>query len=88
MDYNTLINQMTPEIYQTLKSSLELSKWPNGQRMSEQQKESCMEAIIAYEYRFKNEQERTGYIEKGKKITQQGVQESPINLIDILQEGS
>ncbi|WP_428242436.1 YeaC family protein [Gynuella sp.] len=88
MDYNTLINQMTPEIYQNLKSSLELSKWPNGQRMSEQQKEACMEAIIAYEYRFKNEQERTGYIEKGKKVTPQGVQESPINLIDILQEGS
>ena len=88
MDYNTLIGQMTPEIYENLKSSLELSKWPNGQRMTEQQKEVCMEAIIAYEYKFKSEKERTGYIEKGKKVTANGVQQSPINLIDILQEGS
>ena len=88
MDYNSLISQMTPEIYQNLKSSLELSKWPNGQRMTEQQMELCMEAIIAYEYKFKHEQERTGYLEKGKKVTANGVQQSPINLIDILQEGS
>ena len=88
MDYNTLISQMTPEIYENLKSSLELSKWPNGQRMTEQQKELCMEAVIAYEYKFKSEQQRTGYIEKGKKVTAKGVEQSPINLIDILQGDS
>lgn len=84
MNYESLIDQMTPEIYQQIKTSLELSKWPNGTALTQQQKEICMEAIIAYELKNVPENERTGYFVKGKKMTDKGVVEQPINLIDIL----
>lgn len=84
MDFQHLIKQMNPEVYQQLKQSLELSKWPNGASLTQQQKEICMEAVIAYEHTHLTEDQRTGYVEKGKKITDKGVVKQPINLIDIL----
>lgn len=65
MDYDALIKHITPEVYRSLKQSLELGKWPDGRKLSQQQKEATMEAIIAYEFRNVAEQERVGYLERG-----------------------
>lgn len=88
MNFKAMIDQMNPEIYQQLKESLELSKWPNGKSLSQEQKETCMEAVISYELTHLPENERTGYVEKGKKITNKGIVRQPINLIDILDADS
>lgn len=60
--YTQMIGQITPEIYQNLKCSLELGKWPNGIALTQEQKESCLQAIIAWEAKNLPENERTGFI--------------------------
>jgi len=62
MNYQDLLTSLTPEVYTSLKSAVELGKWPNGQVLTQQQREQCMEAVIAYEYQHLQPEQRTGYI--------------------------
>ncbi len=62
MDIKQLIDSITPEIYENLKRSIELGKWPDGRGLSQEQKEHSMQAIIAYEEKHKTPEERTGYV--------------------------
>ncbi|MFO7786759.1 DUF1315 family protein [Vreelandella utahensis] len=65
MTYEELIRQLDPRIYQRLRESLQLGKWPDGTPLSEEQKRICMEAIIWYENEHGiPEEERTGTIER------------------------
>jgi len=67
MDLAQLINNITPDIYQRLKTALEIGKWPDGRVLTQEQKELCMEAIIHYEHVNVSETEKTGYIDRGHK---------------------
>lgn len=62
--YTEMVKQITPEIYQNLKQSVELGRWPNGKELTKDQKETCLQAIIAWEQAYVPEQLRTGYVEK------------------------
>jgi len=57
-----LIDGITPEIYQNLRSAIELGKWETGEPLSDEQKEYCMQAIIAYEHRHVPVERRTGFM--------------------------
>jgi uncharacterized protein len=61
MDFQQLLDSITPEIYESFKKAVELGKWPDMRPLSEEQKSLCMQAIIAYEQR-KPEEQRTGYV--------------------------
>jgi uncharacterized protein YeaC (DUF1315 family) len=61
MNLDDLISSITPEIYQNLKRAVEIGKWPNGDKLSVQQREHCMQAIIAFEQKLPPEQ-RTGFV--------------------------
>ena len=50
------------QAYQALKQSLELGKWPNGERLTAAQKEICMQTIISYETLHLPEEQRAGYM--------------------------
>ncbi|TBU91286.1 YeaC family protein [Stutzerimonas kirkiae] len=56
------IENITPEIYENLKRAVELGKWGDGRKLSAEQKETCMQAMIAWELRNLPEEERTGYL--------------------------
>ncbi len=56
-----LIDEITPAIYDNLKTAVELGKWPDGKKLDSQQLENCMQAIILYEARNVPEQDRTGF---------------------------
>ena len=64
MDYREMVKQLTPELYATFKRSLERGHWPDGKKMTEEQREHCLQAVIAYDQLHRPEQERVGYIEK------------------------
>lgn len=66
---------LSPEIYQQLKTALELGKWPDGKRMTPEQRDTCMQAVISYEVRHVPEQERAGYLSQTCKS--QKADESP-----------
>ena len=67
MDLKQLIAQLTPEIYRNLKLAVEIGKWPDGRAVTTEQRELCMQAVIAYEVQHFEEHERTGYIDRGSK---------------------
>ena len=56
------IENITPEIYQSLKEAVELGKWADGRKLSTEQKELCLQAMIAWELQNLPEEERTGYM--------------------------
>lgn len=74
-----LLDNITPDIYQNLKRSVELGKWPNGDKLTVEQKQLCLQAMIAYEQKNLPEQQRTGYIET-KKHTHCGSQSGEVVL--------
>ena len=62
-DLQTLLENITPAIYEALKRAVELGKWPNGLRLTTEQREICLQAVIYYDGRFKQAHERVGYIQ-------------------------
>lgn len=62
MEYNQLVAQLTPEIYQRLKQALELGKWPDGRVLTDAQKQSCMEAVLRYQAMHLPKEEHSGYM--------------------------
>ena len=67
MDYQQLIETMSPDIFQSLKRSLEVGKWPDGKPMTPAQRESAMQAVIAWGEKHLPPTERVGSIDKGRK---------------------
>lgn len=67
MDFLQLIDNLTPEIHQRLKRAVELGRWPDGTRLSAEQRELSLQAVIAYEARHVEASERVGYIDRGSK---------------------
>ncbi len=67
MNYQDLVEQITPELYTTFKRALELGRWPDGREMTAEQREHCLGAVIAYDQLHHAEQERVGYIDRSRK---------------------
>jgi len=67
MDYLKLIEDMTPEIYRSLKRSVEIGKWPDGRPVNPQQRQAALQAVIAWGKLHLPDNEQVGYIDKGHK---------------------
>lgn len=67
MTFDELIESITPETYANLQRAVELGKWPDGTRLTPEQRANCLQAIIAYGERNLPEEERVGYIDRGEK---------------------
>lgn len=81
MEFSALIDKLTPDIYQRLKKAVETGKWPDGRQLTAEQRESSMQAVIAYEYRHNIPQaERTGTVDtQGSDCHSNSNDESPLN---------
>ncbi|TNH13946.1 MULTISPECIES: DUF1315 family protein [unclassified Halomonas] len=65
MTFDKMINQMTPAIYESLKQAVSLRKWPDGRRLTTEQTELCLEAVMRYEVENNvPEESRVGYLER------------------------
>ncbi|AIW13599.1 DUF1315 family protein [Vibrio europaeus] len=49
MDAEQLINAITPEAYERLLFAVETGKWPEGTPLSQEQRDSCMQAVMLYQ---------------------------------------
>lgn len=68
MTYEELIERLDPNVYQSLRQSLELGKWPDGRKLTPEQRAISLEAVIYYETAHNvPEDQRTGYIDRGTK---------------------
>ena len=70
MEYRELVEQLTPELVASFRRALELGKWPDGSALSDEQREHTMAAIIAYDQLHRQETDRVGDIDRGKKADQ------------------
>ncbi|MFV3304383.1 YeaC family protein [Pseudomonas sp. NY15181] len=57
-----MIQNITPELYESLKLAVEIGKWPDGRKLSQEQKELSLQAVIAWELKNLPEDQRTGYM--------------------------
>lgn len=57
-----MIENITPEIYASLKQAVELGKWADGRKLTTEQKELSLQAVIAWEMQNLPEDQRTGYM--------------------------
>ena len=62
--FEALLAGMTPEIHESLKLAVELGKWPSGERLTREQVELCLQAVIAWDVRNLPEHERVAYIDR------------------------
>ena len=62
-----MLEALTPDIVDKLRLAVEIGKWPGGERLPREQRETCMQAVLAWEVKNLPEQERTGYIHRGTK---------------------
>ena len=68
MNFTQLMAQITPEIYQNLKTAVEMGRWPSGEKLTEEKRGFSLQAIMAYEaHNNIPETERVGYIDRGRK---------------------
>ncbi len=65
--FEQLLATLTPDLVAVFRRSIETGKWPDGRRLTDEQRATCMQAVIAWEHRNLPEAERTGYIDKGDK---------------------
>lgn len=57
-----LLDSLTPDMYRQLKQAVELGKWPTGGKLLPEQRDLCMQAVIAYEKKNLAPEVHTGYI--------------------------
>ena len=68
MNFQEMINNMSPEVYESLKYAVEIGKWPNGVLLTAEQKSLCMQAVITYDFSNKEEDERVGFIDRNAHL--------------------
>jgi len=56
-----LIDEMSSDVYDSLKLAVELGKWNDGVRLDSQQTDFCMQTIILYEAKHLPEEDRIGF---------------------------
>lgn len=57
-----LLQAVTPDVYQRFLRAVSEGRWPDGRSLSDAQRATCMEAIIAYEAHHLPPEERTGVL--------------------------
>ncbi|MBY5991661.1 YeaC family protein [Ferrimonas balearica] len=55
MDWQSMVDSLTPQMVERLQSGVETGKWPDGTVLSAQQRESAMQAIIAWQAKHGNQ---------------------------------
>ena len=65
MDYQQLLNRLSPDIVDRLRRGVETGRWPDGTALSDAQREHSLQAVIAWDSRHRPAGERVGYVHKG-----------------------
>lgn len=58
---------MTPEVYQRMATAVEIGKWPDGTALTEEQRDSAMQALMIYQSRHNTNAEHMS-VEVGGEI--------------------
>lgn len=57
MDIDALMANLTPDIYERLKTAVELGKWPDGVALTAEQRENCLQMVMLWQARHNHQPE-------------------------------
>jgi len=63
-NFAEIASTINAEVYESFKLAVEIGKWPDGRKLTAEQKELCLQAMIAYELKNLPEDQHTGYMGK------------------------
>ena len=49
MNINELVKNLTPDVYENLRTAVELGKWPDGKPLNDAQKDNSLQLVMAYQ---------------------------------------
>lgn len=67
MNKQDILNSLNPEIIAKFRTAIEIGKWENGEKLTDAQRATCMQAVMVWEHEYLPVTERTGYIHKPVK---------------------
>lgn len=67
MDKSAILAALTPEIVEKFRTAIALGKWEDGRKLSLEQRQTCMQAVMVWEHEYLDVTERTGFIHRPKK---------------------
>ena len=67
MELERILELVSPEVHAGLQRAVEIGKWDDGTPLTREQRELCLQAVIAWEARHLENEARTGYIDRGSK---------------------
>ena len=74
MDYSQAVSSLTPELITKLKTAIELGRWENGDKMTSEQVESAMQAVMLWEAKNLSNEHNEPFVvgPKGELFTGKG----------------
>lgn len=68
MQYDDVLRAMTPEIYERMLSAVETGRWPDGQPLTEEQKENTMQLVMVYQAKRLNQTDHFSVNNQGELV--------------------
>lgn len=69
MQFNDLVSSITPETFERLIQAVELGKWPDGVKLSEEQRQHCIQLVMAYQAKYRPSDEAFRIGADGQLVT-------------------
>lgn len=69
MQFDDLIGSMNQEIYERLVQAVETGKWPDGNKLTDEQRENSIQLVMAYQARYANSEETFTIGTNGEIVT-------------------
>nr|WP_136249668.1 DUF1315 family protein [Ningiella ruwaisensis] len=68
MEVEQLVAAMTPQVYENLRNAVETGKWPDGNKLSNEQRENAMQAVLLYQAKVSQTEEHMTVGKNGEII--------------------
>ncbi|MET1255474.1 DUF1315 family protein [Aliikangiella maris] len=62
MDYSQTVANLNPELISKLKEAIELGRWENGDKLTSEQVESAMQAVMLWESKHRNNDDAEPFV--------------------------
>ena len=62
MNSQEMLAALTPEIVSRFREAIETGRWPDGRVLTAGQRQTCIEAVMVWEYHHLPEEQRSGYM--------------------------
>jgi uncharacterized protein YeaC (DUF1315 family) len=77
MNIEQTLAALTPELVERFRTAIETGRWPNGERVSDEQRATCLQAVLIWEHHHLSPEQRTGYIDRGSKAEDEACDTHP-----------